>query len=289
VLRHVIEPELTYRYVGGSGEAERNVLLVDTTDIATDTSEVGYSLMQRFYLKPINVKPCVPDVDGAGDCGAKPREWASWQIAQKFFIDPNFGEALIPNRRNVFDTTLDLSGVAFLTSPRNLSPIVSRMRFEAVDNLRVQWDLDYDPKAGRMDANNLFAGYSWGRTTVGLGHALLNAVDESGTSASITKSQLVTPFLYIGKQTGSGFNFAVSSGYDFDQNTLQYAGAQAVYNWDCCGLTLGYRRYELGSVGSVSRDESEFLYSFTLASFGSAGDIRRSNTLFPNPALPPAY
>ena len=30
-----------------------------------------------------------------------------------------------------------------------------------------------------MSADNLYAGYSWGRTTVGMGHALLNAVDES--------------------------------------------------------------------------------------------------------------
>ena len=57
-------------------------------------------------------------------CPTQPREWASWQIAQKYFIDPNFGGAIIPDRRNVFDSTLDLSGVAFLTVPRNLSPLI---------------------------------------------------------------------------------------------------------------------------------------------------------------------
>ena len=70
-------------------------------------------------------------------CSASPREWASLQIAQKFFIDPNFGGALIPNRRSVFDATLDMSGVAFLTEPRNISPVISRLRFEAIDNLRL--------------------------------------------------------------------------------------------------------------------------------------------------------
>jgi hypothetical protein len=35
-----------------------NVLLVDTTDIATNTNEVGYSLTQRFYLRPAVQKPC---------------------------------------------------------------------------------------------------------------------------------------------------------------------------------------------------------------------------------------
>lgn len=285
-LRHVIEPEFTYRYVRGIGEQARNVLLFDTTDIATDTNEVGFSLTQRFYLRPTGEQTCAPeDVLPSGGCPAKPREWASWQIAQKLFIAPDFRGALIPGRRNVFDATLDLTGIAFLTSPRNVSPVTSRLRFEAIDNLRVEWDLDYDPKGGRLDADNIFAGYSWGRTTVGLGHALLNAVDENGSSASTIQSQQLQPFFSIGKPSGTGFNFAANGGYDFVLGQLQYAGAQATYNWNCCGLSFGYRRLQLGSV----RDETQYLYSFTLANFGSVGDISRSKSVFRDPSLPPAY
>ncbi len=285
-LRHVIEPELTYRYVTGIGAQARKMLLIDTTDIATNTNEVGYSLTQRFYLRPAGETPCTAEEAAApGGCPERPREWASWQIAQKLYIDPDFGGALIPGRRNVFDSTLDLSAVAFLTGARNLSPVTSRVRFEAIDNLRVQWDLDYDPRAGRLGADNLYAGYSWGRTMVGLGHALLNAVDESGSGASTIKSQQIQPFLSIGKPSGKGFNLAANGGYDFTHSELQYAGAQAVYNWDCCGLTVGYRRFSLGSV----RDETQYLYSFTLANFGSVGDVRRSNSAFRDPTLPPAY
>ena len=285
-LRHVIEPELTYRFVGGIGAKAQNVLFIDTTDIATNTNEVGYSLTQRLYLRPIAPRRCAPeDVEPSGECPQKPREWASWQIAQTFFMDPNFGGALIPSRRNVFDSTLDLTGIAFLTSARNLSPVTSRMRFEGVENLRIEWDLDYDPIGGRLDSDNIFAGYSWGRTTIGVGHALLNAVDESGSSASTIQSQQLQPFLSIGKPSGAGFNFAANAGYDFVLGQLQYGGAQATYNWNCCGLTFGYRRFQLGSV----RDETQYLYSFTLANFGSVGDIRRSNSVFRDPSLPPAY
>jgi LPS-assembly protein len=145
--------------------------------------------------------------------------------------------------------------------------------------------LDYDPKAGRLGADNLYAGYSRGRTTVGVGHALLNAVDESSSGATTIKSQQVQPFLSIGKPGGRGFNLAANGGYDYAQNALQFAGAQAVYNWDCCGLAFGYRRFELGPV----RNETQWLYSFTLANFGSVGDIRRSNSAFRDSALPPAY
>jgi LPS-assembly protein len=287
-LRHVIEPEFTYRYVAGIGKQAQNVLLIDSTDIATNTNEVGYSLTQRFYLRSTGNQPCAaPSADSAPEgCPPQtPREWASWQVAQKFFIDPNFGGALISGRRNVFDSTLDLSAIAFLTSPRNLAPVTSRLRFEAINNLRIQWDLDYDPKAGRVGADNIFAGYSWGRTTVGVGHAVLNAVAENASADSTLKSQQVQPFLSIGKPSGNGFNLAANGGYDFTRSALQYAGVQTVYNWNCCGLSFGYRRFNLGSI----RNETQYLYSFTLANFGSVGDIRRSNTAFRDPTLPPVY
>ena len=285
VLRHVIEPEFTYRFVGGVGLKARNVPLFDPADIATNTNEVGYSLTQRLYTRSLSPEPCSDADQAAGTCPARPREWASWQITQKYFLDPAFGGAIIPDRRNVFDTTLDLTGIAFLTTPRNLSPLISRMRFEAVRNMRIEWDMDYDPRAGRWDADNLYAGFSKGRTTIGVGHSLLNAVDENGSSASIIQSQQIQPFLEIGRPNAVGFNLAANGGYDFVNRDLQYAGVQAVYNWDCCGLSLGYRRFALGSV----RDETQYLYSFTIANFGSVGDIRRSNTVFHDMNLPPAF
>jgi LPS-assembly protein len=318
-LRHVIEPELNYRYVGGIGSQARNVLLFDTADIATNVNEAGFSLTQRFYLRPTGDKPCgatdkdasngpdtSPDADvdttaNTGEtkvCPSAPREWATWEIAQEYFIDPNFGGALIPGRRNVFDSTLDLMAPTFLTSARNVAPITSRIRFEAIDNLRIEWDLAYDTIDGELAADNIFAGYSFGRTTLGIGHALLNAVDDLETNGatpsapatfSTLKSQQIQPFLEIGKPSGNGLNLAVNGGYDFVQHSVQYGGAQAVYNWNCCGLTLGYRRFELGTVGSTSRDETQWLYSFTLANFGAVGDIRRSNSVFRDPTLPPAY
>ncbi len=285
-VRHVIEPEIIYSFVGGIGVKARNVPLFDPTDIATDTNEVSYALTQRFYVRSMNAQPCtVGDAETATTCSSPPREWASWEITQKYFLNPTFGGALIPGRRNVFDTTLDLTGITFLTDPRNLSPLVSRMRFEALKNLRIEWDMDYDPKTGRLNADNVFAGYSWGSTTVGLGHSLLNAIDENGTAASLLQSQQLQPFIEVGKSNGGGFNLAANGGYDLVNGALQYAGIQAVYNWNCCGLTVGYRRFSLGTI----RDETQYLYSFTLANFGSAGDISRSKSVFHDPTLPPPY
>jgi LPS-assembly protein len=330
-VRHVIEPELFYRYITGIHNAQQ-VLQFDTTDIATNTNEAGFSITQRFYVRRTGTVACgtqsnsdaalgtsapsnqdvassdtanseavatdIPNLDPLGQdvsnpssltertaedpstCRPKAKEWASWQIAQKFFLDPDFGGALVKNRRNVFDSTLDMTGVAFLTSPRNVAPIISRLRFEAIDNLRVEWDLDYDPEAGRLSSSNLFAGYSWGRTTVGLGHAMLNAADEASGSAATIQSQRIQPFLYFGKPSEVGFSVALSASYDFTHQELQYGGVEAVYNWNCCGLQAGYRRFSLGSL----RDESEWLWGFTLSSIGTAGNIHRSTSVFPTPA-----
>ncbi len=181
------------------------------------TNGFGYSLTQRFYTRLTNPTPCpATESETSTSCSTHAsREWASWQITQKYFLNPTFGGALVPGRRNVFDTTLDLTGIAFLTSPQNLSPLVSRLRFEAIRNLRIEWDLDYNPKAGRIDADNVFAGYSFGSTTVGLGHSLLNAVDETGSTASILQSQQIQPFVEIGKPNAAGFNFAANGGSRF--------------------------------------------------------------------------
>ncbi len=57
---------------------------------------------------------------------------------------------------------------------------------------------------------------------------------------------------------------------------LQYASIQGAYNWNCCGLTVEYRKFELGSV----RNEGTYRFNFTLANIGAAGNLRRAERLF---------
>jgi LPS-assembly protein len=245
VMRHVIEPELTYRYVGGIGSQARDVLLVDTTDIATNTNEAGFSLTQRLLSAP-HPKPagsCTADAEAAdqGLLPPTPREWASWQIAQKFFIDPNFGGALIPHRRNVFDSTLDMSAIAFLTSPRNLAPVTSRLRFEAIDNLRIQWDLDYDPMAGPFGLGQPLRRLQLGphHHRRGPCHAQRRRREPRRTpppsrasrcSPSSGHRQAERRRLQPGRQR----RIRLCPRTDF--NTGAY---KPLYNWNCCGLTFG--------------------------------------------------
>ena len=88
-LRHVIEPELNYRYVGGIGAKAQNVLLFDTADIASNVNEAGFSLTQRFYLRPTGEKRCgtndqdgenSSDAGGSSDATAIPRMPATARV-----------------------------------------------------------------------------------------------------------------------------------------------------------------------------------------------------------------
>jgi LPS-assembly protein len=57
---------------------------------------------------------------------------------------------------------------------------------------------------------------------------------------------------------------------------VQYTSVQASYNWNCCGLAVEYRKFELGTV----RNEPGYRFNFTLANIGAAGNLRRNERLF---------
>jgi LPS-assembly protein len=69
---------------------------------------------------------------------------------------------------------------------------------------------------------------------------------------------------------------AVNTGLDLNRAEVQYGALQVQYNWDCCGFSVEYRKYELGSV----RNENAYRFNFTLANIGTAGNLRRAERLF---------
>jgi len=182
-VKHTIEPELTYRYVNGVNNFQ-DVLRFDAVDVASNTNEIEYGATQRLFLRRTETQPCRAAGSGAdateilgaagGDADAveepgqaagrtddtEPvcgnREWISWRLAQKYFFDPNFGEAVVNGRRNILGTTLDFSGIAFLTEPRNISPLLSRLRVRTSEKTDVEWDFDYDTGAKKFTANNIY-------------------------------------------------------------------------------------------------------------------------------------
>jgi LPS-assembly protein len=289
-LRHTIEPEIQYRYVAGVNNFS-SIPRFDSTDVVSDTNELEYSLTQRLFFKHLHPKACssgdlpapvngIISLPGSyTECGGDTDAWITWKLAAKYFFDPYFGGAASPFRRNVLASTLDLTGVAFLNGPRNTSPLISRFKVRTSEHSDLEWDADYDFKTGRMDASNVFADYRRDSVFGSVGYSSLQALNASFTStlaSQVTKYNLLRLLLGYGAPTKRGLSAAANAGYDFIQNALQYGGIQSSYNWDCCGLSVEYRRLALGSV----RNENQYSFNFTLAGVGAAGNLKHSERIF---------
>ncbi len=228
----------------------------------------------------------VGEDDEAPTCGGT-RESLRWRIVQRFYGNDTFGKnVLVNNRRNVLQTTLDLSGVAFLTAPRSFSPIVSEMRLSATSHLDVEWDMNYDTQLDKFTQSNVFFNYHTKEYFGGLSYARLNAPGRfqrlDTTTANGNTNSLLSDFSQLrllmgyGTPTKEGFSIATNVGLDLTVPQPQYGALQMAYNWNCCGLSGEYRKFELGSV----RNENAYRFNFTLANIGSAGNLRRAERLF---------
>ncbi len=300
--KHVIEPRAVYRFVTGVNNYP-NILKFDERDILTDTHEVEYGLVTRLYAKRTSEKPekCEPIMSALMVGAAAPemivpwqrtnpvanrpcqdgppvREVVTWELGQKYFLDPTFGGALLPGQRNVFSSTIDLTGIAFLTQPRHLSPLVSRLRVEASSRADTEWDLDYDFQNNRVNASTLLANYHIGQVTISGGDAFLQIPVQKLTpfAASPERFNQFRAALGYGHLTKRGFSAASSFGFDAESGQLQFLNAQTTYNWDCCGLTLAYRSYTVANV----RNENLFYFTFTLANIASFGSLRQQERLY---------
>ncbi len=287
-LRHTVEPQARYSYVTGIDNF-RNILRFDPTELASNTNEVEYSLTQRFYLKSLHPHPCVNAADPAPisgrvylpvdyrDCtSSDTTESLTWTVAQKRFFDRNFGGALFEGRRNVLLTTLDLTGISFLNTQRDYSPLISRLTLRTNHLVDFGWDLDYDVFASRINGNNVYADLRHGNIFGSISHAQLDALNPSASPSPFTNYDQLRGTVGYGSAVKPGFSGALNVGYDLNRTELQYGGAQASYNWDCCGLTIEYRRLALGSV----RNENYESFNFTLAGIGTAGNINRSQLIY---------
>jgi LPS-assembly protein len=228
--------------------------------------------------------PCAP---AAGEPAQQ--EWFTWTVTQKLFFDQLFGGAVIDERRNIFDTTLALSGIAFLTEPRSISPVISRMRFRSSSHTDVGWDFDYDTGASKFTSSNVYLDVHEGRLFGGFSYAGLNApgrfytevINTTNNTTGLTTSATsnfsqMRLLLGYGTPSRTGLAAAAGAGVDLKLDSAQYITLQTSYNWNCCGLTIEYRKYNLGTV----RDDGTYRFNFTLANIGSAGNLRRTEALF---------
>ena len=305
VLKHTFEPQVIYRYQTGIDNFSQ-IIRFDQRDILADTNEVQYGIVNRLFVKKTKSSAeCFEHPKyaflsqqkettsegkteaAAGTCDDKQgpaRELITWEVAQKYFFDPTFGGALVPGQRNVFDSTVDFTGIAFLTQPRRFSPIISRLQAQDAKN-DISWALDYDPVLARLNASTLLVGHRIGETGkwyVAGGQTYMRVPAENvpiagqPTLGASVYNQYRVMLLY-GNIAQRGFSGAASVGVDDRLSFVQSATVQTDYNWDCCGVTFEYSRWAYAPTIS---NENMYRFSFSLSNIGTFGTIRRLQRLY---------
>ncbi len=271
--KHTIEPRLIYRNVSGVDNFHQ-ILRFDARDILSNTNEVEYGIVQRLFAKRSKGKDC------PGENCPSAREVVSWELTQKYFFDPTFGGALVNGVRNVFTSTVELTGIAFLTEPRRFSPIVSRLRARGPAS-DIEWQLDFDTKLARINASSVWVNHKlFSDVYIGGAHYYLQTPGEILSSggllpapAKFNQFRVITSYGHPNKR---GLNAAATIGFDANQGFLQYSAGQTSYNWDCCGITFEYRRFALGAL----RNENQFRFALSLANVGTFGTLRKQERLY---------
>jgi len=254
--KHTIEPDFTFRYVGGVNDFQRFIRF-DSDATLSNTSEIEYGITQRLFLK-------------SGD--DQPNELVSWRLVQKHYFDPTFGGAIVDGQRNVLQALNSVTPFAFALGARNWSPIVSDIKVTPGEKYDAEQILEYDPQLQKITAiGTLVKVKPYSEFFATVAHFRFQA-----DPALQPLSNQVRALFGYGSLNRKGFNATAGISYDVTNGVLQNQIAQINYNGGCCGIALEYRRINLGPV----RTENQFRVAFIIANLGTFGNLRRQEKIF---------
>ncbi|HLK05131.1 MAG TPA: LPS assembly protein LptD [Candidatus Acidoferrum sp.] len=254
--KHTIEPDFTFRYVGGINDFQRFIRF-DSDATLSNTSEIEYGITQRLFLK-------------SGD--DQPQELVSWRVVQKHYFDPTFGGAIVDGQRNVLQAFNSITPFAFALGPRNWSPIVSDIKISPGEKYDAEQILEYDSQLKKVTAiGTLLKVKPYSEFFATVAHFRF----QDDPRLQPLANQVRALFGY-GSLNRKGFNATAGISYDITNGVLQNQIVQVNYNGGCCGIALEYRRINLGAV----RTENQFRVAFIIANLGTFGNLRRQEKIF---------
>lgn len=273
-MKHSLETRAIFRHVGGVSDFERAIRF-DEMELQADTTEVEISVANRLWTK--NRAGVVSD-------------FLTWEVSQRRFFDPDFGGAVRQGQRNVVLSSSQLTAFAFLSEPRNYSPVVSVLRAQPRPAFGLEWRTDFDPLRDKFTNSSFSADARLDNYFFSLGHSKVSCiplnrpgepatspcrgVPASGTVLSPPSNQL-RGMVGLGQENKRGWNAGFLAIYDYSQGIMQYANTQLTYNTSCCAYSFQYRRFAFGD-----RNENQFRVAFVIANIGSFGTLRRQERLF---------
>lgn len=273
-LKHSIEPRAHFRAVSGVDNFS-NIIRFDEMEILSNTSEIEYSLANRLWAK---------NRDG------EVWDWMTLEVRQRRYFDQSFGNAVVSGQRNIFQTSSDLTGYAFIDQPRGYSPIVSALRAQPRPSFGLEWRADYDPLRGKItnsslsvDARVSYYVFSVGHSNVAcvpinlLPEVVSNpCIDPSSPARELSpSSNQLRAMVGLGQENKRGWNAGFHAIYDYTTRILLSANTQVTYNTNCCAFSGQYRRFNVGT-----RNENQFRVALVIANIGSFGTLRRQDRLF---------
>jgi LPS-assembly protein len=214
---------------------------------------------------------------GNEDSPAQPYEFLTVKVSQKYFIDRNFGGALVEGRRNQFYPINTLSGFTFGGRTRSFSPLNVKLRYRPLSTMYadVRMDIGRDDSAVRN--LTVGGGVATDNLSVSASYNLSRRIDlapnrfEPGTFPGNQLTTTVqfgdeTRGLYGGARIGYDFTDRFVTADSISTGRLRYSRSFMGYQWDCCGLQFNYNTFKAGL-----RNESSLSFTFSLAGLGSFG------------------
>jgi LPS-assembly protein len=211
------------------------------------------------------------------DSPVQPYELLSVKVSQKYFLDRDFGGALVEGRRNQFYPINTLSGFSYGGRARGFSPANIQVRYRPLSS--IFGDVRMDVGAGDEAVRNITvsAGFDGDKISVRTRWYLSRRIDldanrfEAGTFPG---NQLVTTVQFgdesEGLYWGTGINYDFTDrlveNNEISIGRLRHSRSFVGYGWDCCGVQFNYNTFKAGL-----RNESAFSFTFTLAGIGSFG------------------
>lgn len=305
--KHVVEPYLVYRKIGGIGDDISRVILFDERDAVADTNELEYGIVNRWFVRRRE-----RGIAGGGGGGRKrraeraregendddededederesggegqPHELLSLTVRQKYFFDPTFGGALSRTRRNQFYPITTFSGFSYGGIERRFSPVNVVLRARPLSTLFADLRFDYDVQRNGIKDVALTAGargQTWSVNQTYYFNRRFRAFRGRVEPGTYSGNQWITAFdlgdvkrgLYGGTRLNIDFTDRVDESNpeeELSEGRLLNTRSYLGYAWDCCSVQLNYDTFNLPS---GLRRESRVYFTFSLAGLGSIGN-----------------
>ncbi len=287
-FRHVIEPFLTYRFIEGIDNFDK-IIRFDFSDTETDTNEIEYGVTNRFYTR--KYAEAVTDdaqrilskktADEKEPLSIQPYEIFTLTVRGKYFIDPNFGGALTPGRRNQIDAITSLTAFTFGGIPRRFSPLNIDATYRPRKTVFANTRMDIGVQGDGLRAISATVGYDtrlvkffqtfYYTRAVTLIPSFQIFSNAAGKEAGTLRGSQWSPSIFVGNRD-KGFYGGTSLFFDFENRregrnsplisslyTLGYAS-------DCCATTVQFYTFNVGA-----RRENRLVFSFRLNGIGTFG------------------